>query len=541
MVGVAVLGVLRVISFTTANSADPQLRKQALVLAESMLEEVQLARFTYCDPMQDPAAETATSAADCTVRRTRGAARPPPTSIRQCDRLCAGVQYTAEYSPGCGRKSFSSWLHHTWRSRPRRRLVPPAPESGRPMPRRPTGGAAHHGGRDIWRQPVDYPGRLPHALCAQPDMSRRFLRRARGFTLVELVVVIVIIGIVSGMVAVFISVPVRSYMERPRASSWPISPIRPRAASRATCAWRCPTACASIPAAHYLELLLTKTGGRYLSVDDNTAGNVLAFDTEPLPPANPMYLPSSALRPTGAQAIVPGDFIVVNNLGGGTSRSMPMIAAQMQPGARSRRQRQRYHPGHQSLPGRDASTLSIPSPGNRFQVVTTPVTYFCAPDAKAAAPCSAFPAMRSRPDQPGKAGAAPLAMHPSAPCWPAGKRMLFTFSALANVAARPGVHPSGAGQGRQQRARSPWNSKPRSTIRHEDAISTPSSAHLPAARGFGIVTAVFLLVVLAGLGVAMVSLSRVQQTARRSISRARAPTGRARRHRMGLVPPVTRQ
>lgn len=59
---IAVVGVLQVISFTTSNSADPQLRKQALVLAESMLEEVQLARFTYCDPVLDPAAETATNA-----------------------------------------------------------------------------------------------------------------------------------------------------------------------------------------------------------------------------------------------------------------------------------------------------------------------------------------------------------------------------------------------------------------------------------------------------------------------------------------------
>ena len=73
VISVAVLGVLRVISFTTANSADPQLRKQALVLAESMLEEVQLARYTFCNPNKDPNVETAANAGECSVPQNVGA------------------------------------------------------------------------------------------------------------------------------------------------------------------------------------------------------------------------------------------------------------------------------------------------------------------------------------------------------------------------------------------------------------------------------------------------------------------------------------
>ena len=61
VISVAVIGLIEVIGNSTSRSADPQLRKQALVLAESMLEEVQLARFTYCDAL-DPAAETAINA-----------------------------------------------------------------------------------------------------------------------------------------------------------------------------------------------------------------------------------------------------------------------------------------------------------------------------------------------------------------------------------------------------------------------------------------------------------------------------------------------
>ncbi|KAB8061329.1 type IV pilus modification PilV family protein [Janthinobacterium violaceinigrum] len=71
IVGVASAAILGVMSLTTKRSADPQLRKQALAIAEGMLEEIQLARFTYCDP-QDPAAETATSAAGCTIPEVAG-------------------------------------------------------------------------------------------------------------------------------------------------------------------------------------------------------------------------------------------------------------------------------------------------------------------------------------------------------------------------------------------------------------------------------------------------------------------------------------
>jgi MSHA pilin protein MshD len=50
VVGIAVGGVLLVLTQTTRDSADPQLRKQALALAEALLEEVQLMPFTNCDP-----------------------------------------------------------------------------------------------------------------------------------------------------------------------------------------------------------------------------------------------------------------------------------------------------------------------------------------------------------------------------------------------------------------------------------------------------------------------------------------------------------
>lgn len=90
IVSTAVVGILQVFSLTTSRSADPLLRKQALSIAEGLLEEVELAGFTFCDPT-DAQADVATGAfvsivaplgcaADATIERfvqeVGGVARP---------------------------------------------------------------------------------------------------------------------------------------------------------------------------------------------------------------------------------------------------------------------------------------------------------------------------------------------------------------------------------------------------------------------------------------------------------------------------------
>ncbi|NRR31869.1 prepilin-type N-terminal cleavage/methylation domain-containing protein [Oxalobacteraceae bacterium] len=71
IMGIAAVGVLQMLNLSTRSSADPVRRKQALMLAEALLEEVELARFTFCDPT-DPAAATATSPAGCTIPEIMG-------------------------------------------------------------------------------------------------------------------------------------------------------------------------------------------------------------------------------------------------------------------------------------------------------------------------------------------------------------------------------------------------------------------------------------------------------------------------------------
>ena len=66
IVSVALAGVLTVLNITTKSSADPMIRKQALAIAEALLEEVMMQPYTYCDP-DDVTAATATSTAGCTT------------------------------------------------------------------------------------------------------------------------------------------------------------------------------------------------------------------------------------------------------------------------------------------------------------------------------------------------------------------------------------------------------------------------------------------------------------------------------------------
>jgi len=71
IVGVAAAGIMGVMNLGARNSADPVRRKQALMIAEAFMEEVQMAHFTYCDA-SDPKVSTANSPSDCTTPVTIG-------------------------------------------------------------------------------------------------------------------------------------------------------------------------------------------------------------------------------------------------------------------------------------------------------------------------------------------------------------------------------------------------------------------------------------------------------------------------------------
>ncbi|MFC0251713.1 prepilin-type N-terminal cleavage/methylation domain-containing protein [Massilia consociata] len=205
--------------------------------------------------------------------------------------------------------------------------------------------------------------------------------RARGFTLIEAILVIVIVGIIGAIVAVFIRAPVQGYADTAaRAAASDEADLALRRMAR-DLRLALPNSVRVSDDGSAVEFLLTRTGGRYLTLDDDVEGfPVLDFDNEN---EHRFTAVGGTMR-----RIERGDFIVVYNLGGGASPSdayeyrrngidnniamvvdvdessadNPVITMESNPFARQ--------------------TTTMRSPSNRFQVVTGPVSYACetAPD-----------------------------------------------------------------------------------------------------------------------------------------------------------------
>jgi MSHA pilin protein MshD len=71
VIGIGVAGIVTLYGQLTRASVDPVVRKQALAIATSLMEEIQLRGFTFCDP-DDPAVYTASSPAGCATQEGIG-------------------------------------------------------------------------------------------------------------------------------------------------------------------------------------------------------------------------------------------------------------------------------------------------------------------------------------------------------------------------------------------------------------------------------------------------------------------------------------
>ena len=79
IVTVALAGVMTALSYTNKFSPDPEVHKQALVIAEGLMQEIQQVPFTYCDP-NDANAATATAYTDCAANSEQLLTGPSPNT-----------------------------------------------------------------------------------------------------------------------------------------------------------------------------------------------------------------------------------------------------------------------------------------------------------------------------------------------------------------------------------------------------------------------------------------------------------------------------
>jgi MSHA biogenesis protein MshO len=138
----------------------------------------------------------------------------------------------------------------------------------------------------------------------------------RGFTLVELVMVIIILGVVGAMVAVFMRSPVDAYFDTARRAA--LSDLADTATRRmARDLRRALPNSVRVPNPACLEFIPTRTGARYRADIDATAGpgpqtnSVLNFA---VPDTRFNMLGNNAALPADQQIQV-GDLIAVYNLG----------------------------------------------------------------------------------------------------------------------------------------------------------------------------------------------------------------------------------
>jgi MSHA biogenesis protein MshO len=209
-------------------------------------------------------------------------------------------------------------------------------------------------------------------------MNRLSSRTAqRGFTLIEAVIVIVVLGVLATIVTVFIRMPVQGYAD---------SVARAEVTDQADLAMRriardlrlaLPNSIRVSNDGSAIEFLLTKAGGRYLSAEDAAAtGEPLDF----LDPEKKSFSVVGAMP--SLQRVAIGNYVVVNNLGEGMK---PSDAWEFKSADRNIARINGFDRNTSVITLDDnpfaAQSTPMPSPTQRFQVVSGPVTYYCGPEA----------------------------------------------------------------------------------------------------------------------------------------------------------------
>jgi len=184
-----------------------------------------------------------------------------------------------------------------------------------------------------------------------------------------MIVVIVATGIIGGAVAVFVRTPVQAYLDTVGRAA--LSDVGDLALKRITRDLRTAlpnsVRVSTVGTATYVEFLQTRTGGRYRAVSDSTGlGDILDFSA-----SDTAFDTSQPLSVLTDEVILNTDRVVIYNLGipgadaynGDNSSLISSTAA----GALANEGRINFA----------AKQFPLASPGNRYQVISGPVTYGC--------------------------------------------------------------------------------------------------------------------------------------------------------------------
>lgn len=119
IVSIAIAGVVGALSYTNRYSANPLVQKQAMAIAEALMQEIQQVPFTYCDPNDDNSA-TARAYTDCAANTQQALTGPTPSSesrydqanpfdnvadyggFQMPDNACAGICRVGDNTPLAG-------------------------------------------------------------------------------------------------------------------------------------------------------------------------------------------------------------------------------------------------------------------------------------------------------------------------------------------------------------------------------------------------------------------------------------------------------
>jgi MSHA biogenesis protein MshO len=248
----------------------------------------------------------------------------------------------------------------------------------------------------------------------RPSFRVKAANATAGFTLVEMITVIAIIGVIAAAVAVFIRAPLLAYQDAERRAAVTDTADTAFAMLKRDLQTALPNSVrvTSAGAVFHLEFLQARTGGRYRAADPSpvpaTGGNTCA-DTngDGLADENVLQfgVPDACFTTLGAVpglgTIVAGsDFVVVYNLGPNFSGADAYESGPGTGGNKSRIIAAIAGAGGENVITFQPTSFALESPGRRFHVIAGPVAYECDPGGGTLRRFSGYPIATAQPTPP---------------------------------------------------------------------------------------------------------------------------------------------